>query len=255
MAEIIHRAEDLSNIEITSVSYESMGANIPAFLAKPMTKGPFPALIIGQEAFGLTKHIEDIAANMAAEGYVALVPDYYSRTGPPNPKEDIPTIKQAIDRLDNENTLKDFKQGINYLLKHDLARDGQIGTLGFCTGGTYSLILAIELMDLRCAAMFYISQLEYVELNVRKPYHPMERAGNIKCPTFIGYGTNDKVGTPERLGRLEANLRNGQVPYTLNLYEGGDHGFLNPDGWNYLEKAARQAWPDLLDFLRTHLKS
>ena len=254
MAEVIDRAATVPDVELAHVRYPSNGYDVPAFLARPLGSSPSPGVIVGQEAFGLTDHIEDVAANLAREGYVALAPDYYARTGGPTPREDVPAIMAAVDRIDNPTVAGDFLNAVAYLVDRGLATPERMGTIGFCTGGTYSMILAIEKPDLTCAVLFYVSQLTYPELNERKPYHPIDRAGDIRCPKLLIYGEEDPVGTPERLARLEENLKKGSVPYELKLYAGANHAFLNPDGWLYHEEAARQAWPDALRYLARYLK-
>ncbi|MBI3742737.1 MAG: dienelactone hydrolase family protein [Chloroflexi bacterium] len=253
MADVIPRAATVSGVVLERVKYDSSGYEVPAFMAKPAGKGPWPGVIVGQEAFGLTPHVEDIAANLAREGYVAFVPDYYARTGEPVPREDIPAIQAAVDRIHNPSILDDYLNAIKHLERAGLVR-GKVGTIGFCTGGTYSMILAIEKPNLACAVLFYVSQLTYPAINERKPYHPIDRAGRIKCPTMVIYGDSDPVGTAEKIARIEANLKAGKVPYALRLYKGGGHAFLNPDGWSYHDDSSRKAWPDALTFLRKHLK-
>ncbi|MEE9285204.1 MAG: dienelactone hydrolase family protein [Dehalococcoidia bacterium] len=254
MADVIERAVTVPGVELVDLRYPSDGYDVSALLARPSPPGPFPGVIVGQEAFGLTDHIRDVAANLAREGYVALAPDYYARTGEPEPREDVPAIMAAVDRIDNPTVSNDFLNAVAYLEETGLALPGGTGAIGFCTGGTYAMLLAIEKPDLACAALFYVSQLTYPQLNQRKPYHPIDRAGDIRCPTMVVYGDEDPVGTPERLAQLEANLKAGGVPYELKLYPGAGHAFLNPGGRLYHEEAARRAWPDALQFLARHLK-
>ncbi len=252
---VVPRAEAIRGIIQERIIYDSNGYPVPAFLARPAQGGPFPGIIVGQEAFGFTEHVRDVAANLASEGCVALVPDYYARTGEPSPREDIPAILAAIDRIHNPTILQDYVDGIAYLERLGLAIPGRTGAIGFCTGGTYSMVLAIERPTLACAVLYYVSQLTYQTLSERKPYHPMDRAGRIRCPTMVVFGDADQVGTPEKLAQLEANMKAGGVPYQMKIYKGGGHAFLNPDGWSYHEPSSRQAWPDTLAFLRKHLRS
>ncbi len=272
---VIPRAEVVKGIVEERITYPSKGYDVPAYLARPAPSsgtgpslrsglaslgsgqargGPCPGVIVGQEAFGFTEHVRDIAANLAAEGYAALVPDYYARTGEPSPREDIPAIMAAVDRIHNPTILQDYRDGIAWMERTGLAIPGRTGTLGFCTGGTYSMVLAIEEPTLACAVLFYVSQLTYQSLSERKPYHPIDRAGRIRCPTMVVYGDADPVGTPEKLAKLEANMKAGGVPCTMRIYKGGGHAFLNADGWSYHEACSRQAWPEALAFLRKHLR-
>ncbi len=52
------------------------------YLARPeRARGPLPAVLIVQEAWGLDPHIEDVTRRFAAAGYVALAPDLYAQGG------------------------------------------------------------------------------------------------------------------------------------------------------------------------------
>src|SRR6266542_1102661 len=69
------------SIRETTVHYPSGTVTIRAFGAAPQTTEKRPAIVIVQEWWGLTDHIKDIAKRLAAEGYVAIAPDLYSRLG------------------------------------------------------------------------------------------------------------------------------------------------------------------------------
>ncbi len=68
-------------IRETTVQYQSGNVGMKAFVAAPQTNDKRPAILIVQEWWGLTDHIKDIARRYAAEGYVAMAPDLYSRLG------------------------------------------------------------------------------------------------------------------------------------------------------------------------------
>ena len=69
------RTED---IQITTANGETMGG----YLALPEGDGPHPAVLVFMEIFGVNDHIRDVTRRVAAEGYVALAPDYFHRTAP-----------------------------------------------------------------------------------------------------------------------------------------------------------------------------
>ena len=58
------------------------GGPMGGFLARPKSGGPFPAVLVFMEIFGVNSHIRDVAERVAREGYAALAPDYFHRTGP-----------------------------------------------------------------------------------------------------------------------------------------------------------------------------
>src|ERR1044072_6956326 len=107
-------ANEIAGVFRRDIGYLSNGFRVPALLvapeAPPGRSGPLPGLVVGQEAWGLTDHIVDVAANLAKEGYVCLVPDYYARTGGParsaESARDVGDVMRCIDRIDNRPVLQ-----------------------------------------------------------------------------------------------------------------------------------------------------
>ena len=66
------------DIQITTSGGETMNA----YLALPEGGGPAPSVIVWMEIFGVNDHIRDVTRRVAAEGYVAVAPDFFHRTGP-----------------------------------------------------------------------------------------------------------------------------------------------------------------------------
>src|SRR3990172_9918890 len=58
------------------------GGRMGGYLARPETGGPHPAVLVFMEIFGVNSHIRDVTERVAREGYAALAPDYFHRTGP-----------------------------------------------------------------------------------------------------------------------------------------------------------------------------
>jgi carboxymethylenebutenolidase len=58
----------------------TFGNRVEAFLAVPERgSGPFGAVILGHERYGLVQHTLDLAARFAQDGFVAVAPDMFSR--------------------------------------------------------------------------------------------------------------------------------------------------------------------------------
>ena len=61
-------------------SMVTFGDRVNAFLAMPANQtGPFGAVILGHERYGLVQHTLDLTAKFARYGYVGLAPDLFSR--------------------------------------------------------------------------------------------------------------------------------------------------------------------------------
>lgn len=60
-----------------SVSYKSGDETVQGMLYIPEGKGPFPALVVIHEWWGLNDWVKEQASRLADEGYVALAVDLY----------------------------------------------------------------------------------------------------------------------------------------------------------------------------------
>src|SRR6267378_2326517 len=58
------------------------GTMMNAFVATPEDGGKLPCLLVFQEAFGVNPHIRDVTQRFAKQGYVAIAPELFHRTGP-----------------------------------------------------------------------------------------------------------------------------------------------------------------------------
>src|SRR5947209_10259777 len=63
------------------IAYDGEASQIQAYLARPATGEPRPAVIVIHEILGLTDHIKHVADRFAEEGYVAFAPNLFSRPG------------------------------------------------------------------------------------------------------------------------------------------------------------------------------
>jgi len=53
-----------------------------AYRVRPTGSGSYPAVIVGMELFGVTRHIRNVTYRVAEQGYLAIAPDIYHRTEP-----------------------------------------------------------------------------------------------------------------------------------------------------------------------------
>lgn len=57
------------------------GTSAQAYVARPSNEPAKAGLIVFQEVFGVNPHIRDITERFAKEGYLAIAPDVFHRTG------------------------------------------------------------------------------------------------------------------------------------------------------------------------------
>ncbi|MCS6911445.1 MAG: dienelactone hydrolase family protein, partial [Anaerolineales bacterium] len=65
-------------MQTDTVQFHSSDHTLQAYLARPDGDGPFPALVIIHEAYGLNDDMRRITRQFAAEGYAALAVDLFA---------------------------------------------------------------------------------------------------------------------------------------------------------------------------------
>jgi carboxymethylenebutenolidase len=236
------------DIHTSMIEYQSDGANIAAFLAHPSGAGPYPSILVLQEWWGLNNHIKDIAMRLAREGYVALAPDLYSRQGN-KVTTDANEAGSLMGDLKDDIALVDLRAAVAYLKHQPQVNPTKFGVIGFCMGGTFALLSAENIPDIKASVPFY-GQIVY-----DRPGGPLDRIDKLGCPLLYLYGDADGWITNDHVDRLEAALQQHGKSGQVIRYKGAPHAFFNdtrPD--TYRPADARDAWERTLRFFAQHLK-
>ena len=224
-----------------SVTFKSGDENGSGLLVTPEGKGPFPAVIVIQEWWGLDDWVKDQARALGKEGYVALAVDLY-RGKVTNKQEE---AHQLMSGLPPDRAMRDLKAGYAFLAARGDVRKDRIGSIGWCMGGRYSLALATEESHLAAAVAYYGA-----------PPTDAAAIAKIKAPVLGNYGAEDKGPSPEQVKAFEAAMKAAGKPIDVKIYEGAGHAFANPNNpWKgYREAAAQDAWSRTTAFFAKRLK-
>jgi dienelactone hydrolase len=63
------------------VEIATAAGRMEAFVTHPEEGGPFPAILVYMDVFGMREELFDVARRVATVGYYAMVPDFYYRNG------------------------------------------------------------------------------------------------------------------------------------------------------------------------------
>lgn len=212
------------------------GAEVGAHLAVPAGEGPFPAVVLIHEWWGLNDQIKAVAAELAEQGFIALAVDLYGG-GVADTREGAMALKNGVDDARATETLVGW---IDWLRQHDLC-NGKVGTLGWCFGGGWSLEASLATpVD---ATIVYYG-------NVRRT---PEQLASLQSPVLGHFGTLDKSIDEAMVGDFERAMAEiGKTDLQVHWYV-ADHAFANPTGARYDEENAALAWSRSLAFLYQHL--
>ena len=202
-------------------------------------------VVVVHEAFGVTPHIEEVAARFAAEGYATATPALFGEVF----SYDTPftTIRPVMARLTGEHILATLDATVDALG----VRPSRVAVVGFCMGGTVALY-AGAMRELGAAVSFYGGGVA----ESRWPGVPalVEVAPGLRSPWLGLYGARDRGIPTEQVEQLRRAAALAPVPTRLEVYEGAGHGFFNDARpGSYDRAAAEAAWPLVLSWLRMNL--
>ncbi|HRI39372.1 MAG TPA: dienelactone hydrolase family protein [Nitrospira sp.] len=230
------------SVRETTVQYQSGNVVMKGFVAAPQARGKQPAVIVVQEWWGLSDHIKDIARRYAAEGYVAIAPDLYSRLGHAL-TTDAGEAGKLMNTLKQEEGLVDLTATVAYLKSVPEVDAMRVGVTGFCMGGSYALMLPCMNSEIKAAVPFYGQ--------VPNPDTPIQR---LTCPVLYLYGEDDGWITKADVQRLAAALKKYNKAGEIKTYPGAPHAFFrDTDPSVYRPEAAKDAWARTKAFLKQHL--
>jgi carboxymethylenebutenolidase len=213
---------------------------VKAFQAWPQTPGPFPAVLILHEGWGLTHHIQEVAFRLAQYGYVALAVDQYSRIGS-MVTGDAGHAAQLMAKVDPQTVMHDLTAAVEYLNFQDYVKKNRIATLGFGMGGSHALRFGCARRQLRAAVSFYGRV-------------PKEDLSTLRSPVLYHQAESDEWVTDEEVDNLVRTLATTTVPCEVHKYPGTVHAFFNDTRPEvYHAEAAAEAWSRTLAFLDQYI--
>ncbi len=214
------------------------------YLARPADTETRPAVIVFMEIFGINSHIRDVVERVAREGYVALAPDYFQRTGPGveygYDDDGMAKGMALLGQLKSDEMIADAQATLDYLRGRSDVRGDRIGAMGFCIGGHMTYLTACE-TDVVASASFYGG-------GVAAPKGPggqastIGRTGNLRGRILCLFGEQDGLITKDQVEAIREALRAGGKKHDVVVYPGADHGFFCDQRATYQKEAAADAW-------------
>ncbi|HKS66289.1 MAG TPA: dienelactone hydrolase family protein [Candidatus Acidoferrales bacterium] len=208
---------------------------VDTLVVYPQAKDKRPVVLVIHEIFGLTDWAQEVADEIAAQGYIAIEPDLLSGMGPHGGRTTSVTQQQAIEavsHLDPGQITADLNAAANYGLKLP-ASNGRLFVAGFCWGGGQSFRYATNRRGLKAAFVFY------------GPPPPSETMKRITAPVYGFYGGNDEriaATVPE----TQTAMKTAGKTYDAVIYKGAGHGFMRsgeaPDANDANSDAREKAW-------------
>ncbi|HTX19198.1 MAG TPA: dienelactone hydrolase family protein [Bacteroidota bacterium] len=214
------------------------------YVSRPMAGGPVPGIIVFQEAYGVNAHIRDVADRFARQGFLAVAPEMYHRTGPgfEGDYKDFQGLQKHFGALTEEGADADIRASYGWLSTQSSVNINRIACVGFCMGGRFAF-QANSIVPMRAAISFYGGGIAETLLG---------RVSRLQGPTLLFWGGRDARITPEKIRAVVDALRAADKVYTSVEFSQAGHGFFCDAREAYHKESAEQAWALLLNFLQEH---
>lgn len=223
-----------------TVSYKSGDETVQGVLYTPAGKGPFPALVVIHEWWGLNDWVKEQAAKLSDEGYVTLAVDLYRGKVATTPDE----AHEIMRGVPEDRAGRDLHAAFEFLKAQPDVKKDRIGSIGWCMGGGFSLDVALQEPTLAAAVINY-GHLAADTDSIRK----------INASVLGIFGGQDRGIPVDDVKKFEQALKQHGNKVEIMIYPDAGHAFENPNNkTGYRAEDAADAWKHTTSFLAATLK-
>jgi len=231
------RVGDVTN---TTISGLNGGPNVRAYLAKPEGEGPFPAVIMIHEFYGLNEAIVSMADLLAEQGYIVIAPDTFRGSS----TAWIPRAIYQVIVTKPEDVNTDLDSVYAWLESRSDVDTSRTAIAGFCYGGRTSLLYSLHNNKLATTVVFYGSSETDPEVLKTLP-----------GPVLGIFGGADQSIPLEDVDAFDKGLEAAGIPHQITIYDGQPHAFVHDADGIKAGGAQGEAWNEMLVFLEENLKN
>jgi carboxymethylenebutenolidase len=252
--------------------------SIMAWVVFPQSRAKAPVVVVVHEIFGLSTWVRGVADQVAADGFIAVAPDFLSlvRPGGPSTTELPGTEATALIRGPTVTTTF-INQVITGAANYGMmlpAAEQRYAVIGYCWGGSASWDQAINggVKGFAGAVPFYGTPYTSGggRATATTPATPttvnIDSLKKINVPVMLLSGSNDTRITA-LMPQIDSAMKALGKNYSGTNYPGASHGFLrqqddphtgrdgSPDTATQAADiaAAKDAWPKTIAFLKKNL--
>lgn len=264
--------------EWVKIAYEPGSADsLMAWVVYPFSKNASqkaPVVVVVHEIFGLSTWVRGVADQVAADGFIAVAPDFLSRVrgGPSSIELPSDTARALIGGVGTTERNRIISAAANYAMMLPSAQQ-KYAVIGYCWGGTTVWAHAVN-----GGVKGFSGGVAYYGAPYTKAGTPAtatattaavpatvdaDSLAKIKRPVMLLNGTKD-ARIAALMPAIEATMKAKKKRYTGQNYEGAVHGFLRAQddprtaNRDQAEEAAnlaasKDAWPRTIRFLRQQM--
>lgn len=226
--------EEVSDRAIERFDKLSYGAAW-GYLAKPSGQGPYPAVILIHEWWGLNDNIREFADLLAEQGYTALAVDLYGGESTDDP-ERAGELASAV-RLNMEEAFINLRSAVSFLRRRSDVDSSNLASIGWCFGGGWSYQMAKNNLGVQASIIYY------------GQFNPKDDLQKMRATILGHFGEEDRSISKDSVEEFQATLNTLSGDHEIYIYENAGHGFAR----ELTSENAQTAWERTLRFLEEQL--
>jgi len=242
-----------------------------AWVVYPASGRKAPVVVVVHEIFGLSTWVRGVADQVAADGFIAIAPDFLSRVrgGPTSIELPGDSARRLIGGVNSTERNRMITAAANWAMTQPAATQ-KYAVIGYCWGGSTTFMHAVHggVTGFSGGVAFY--GLPYTSggrpATATEPAVPAtlvaDSLAKIKVPVMLLNGSKD-ARIAAAMPALDSMMKALGKTYSGTNYEGAVHGFLRAqdDPKATRDEAEEQAnlaatkdgWPRTIAFLRKQL--
>lgn len=257
-------AENDPSITVKWIKLHWLDGDIDAYTAVPKNAtATTPGIVVSQHIWGVDAALRDVVRRYAKEGYVTIAPALYSRWDPPSGDgvTDINVFRPYANRMNDVQVDGDLSAAAQWIrMRAGRAVDEhspKVGITGFCAGAGVALRQVLDTPYYDALVMFYGNVLQQADPNKGLTPASFAYLRNVKTPVLGSFGGRDQNPgiLPDEVRAFAAALSSNKLPHDIKIYPEAGHAFFDDTRASWTPTAANDAWPRVLGWWNTYLRS
>jgi carboxymethylenebutenolidase len=229
-------------------------AVINAYFARPLGPGPFAGVVLAHHMPGWDAWYREAALRFARQGYLAICPNLYFRSGHGTP-EDVAAKVRAAGGVPDDQAVGDLAGAAQFLRSLPIS-NGKVGVFGTCSGGRHAYLAACRttLFDAVVDCWGGRVVMAKDELTPNQPKAPIDYTADLTVPLLGLFGEEDQGPTPAQVKLHEEGLKKHGKQFEFHMYPNAGHGFFYDHRPAYRQEQAVDGWKKVFAFFEKHLQ-
>ena len=235
------------------------------FITHPEQDGPFAAIVLYMDVWGIREELYDIARRIATVGYYCAVPDFYYRQGHVRNEfrdknhrmislhalsdADRSRVTTPSSKLSDTMVAADTGALLKYLDAGEPVKPGAMGSVGYCMGGRHVMSVAAAYPERFRAS----AGLHPTSLISDRPDSPHRVADRLRGEFYCGFAETDPYAPLTMIKELRTIMAGCPVKYHDEIHKGAVHGYALPDRDIHHKAGANRDWELIFAMYRRQL--